>query len=56
MLGEIGLAGREVPANPAAKKRFRIEKLEERITPKKGGGGYLSSGLTYSASVGGGIY
>jgi hypothetical protein len=27
------------PATPLAKKRFRIEKLEERIAPKKGGNG-----------------
>jgi hypothetical protein len=42
---------KQAPAAP--QKRFRIQKLEERIAPKKGGGGQLSSGLTYSASVGG---
>jgi hypothetical protein len=48
---QLGLRG-QAPAGP--RKRFRIQKLEERIAPKKGGGsGQLSSGLTYSASVGG---
>ena len=38
--------------SPTPKKRFNIQKLEERIAPKrKGGGGQLSSGLGYSASV-----
>ena len=32
------------------KKRFRIEKLEERIAPKrKGGGGQTSSGLSWGS-------
>ena len=32
-------------ASASPKKRFRIEKLEERVTPKShGGGGQLSSG------------
>ena len=35
---------RTAPSSPQPKKRFRIEKLEERIAPKKGGGGQLSSG------------
>ena len=34
-----------VSASSPPKKRFRIEKLEERIAPKKsGGGGQTSSG------------
>lgn len=32
------------PAAPAPKKRFRIEKLEERIAPKKGGNGTNNCG------------
>ena len=35
---------------PTPKKRFRIEKLEERIAPKKkGGGGQTSSGLSWGS-------
>ena len=34
----------------AARKRFRIEKLEERIAPKqKGTGGQTSSGLSWGS-------
>ena len=46
--------GAQSPA-PTPKKRFRIEKLEERIAPKKKGGGgqTSSSGASFfgSASV-----
>ena len=45
--------GRATAANaPAPRKRFRIQKLEERIAPKKGGGGgggqTSSGGMSYS--------
>jgi|SoiMethySBSTD1v2_1073268.scaffolds.fasta_scaffold490912_4 hypothetical protein len=30
---------RNLPAAPAARKRFRLERLEERIAPSKGGKG-----------------
>ena len=44
---------------PAAGKRFRIEKLEERIAPKKAGGGDVqlgrtSSGMSFAST--GGLY
>ena len=32
---------------PAPKKRFRIEKLEERIAPKRGGNGTRNCTSTY---------
>ena len=45
----------QVHAPSAPKKRFRIEKLEERIAPKrKGGGGQLSSGAV--SDLGGSIF
>ena len=33
---------------PAPRKRFHIQKLEERIAPKKGGGGGAQFGKTSS--------
>jgi hypothetical protein len=46
------------PDASAPRKRFRIEKLEERIAPKKGGKGTHncggSGGATSSGSFGGG--
>ena len=47
-------ASSEPPATPLRKKRFHVEKLEERIAPKKpsGGGGQTSSGWSVvSASI-----
>ena len=38
---------------PAPKKRFRIEKLEERIAPKKGGNGTKNFCNNSSNSSGG---
>ena len=43
---------------PAPRKRFNIQKLEERIAPKHGGGGGVqfgrtSSGMSFPYSVGG---
>ena len=32
-------SGQSRPALPPPQRRFRIQKLEERIAPKKGGGG-----------------
>ena len=47
-------ASRRASTAAAPKKRFRIEKLEERIAPKsKGGGAVTSSGMGYSYA---GIY
>jgi len=48
-------ASRASPRTPAPSKRFRIEKLEERIAPSKGGKGTQncsSSGGGSSASSG----
>jgi hypothetical protein len=52
--GTTDPAPRDASEAPAPLKRFRIEKLEERIAPKKGGkgthncggGGGTSSGLS----------
>ena len=46
-------AAPESPTAPAKKKRFRIEKLEERIAPKRKGGGNssASSGFSIGASI-----
>ena len=43
---------------PAPRKRFLIEKLEERIAPKKGGKGTnnCSGGSTSSGTVSGSIF
>jgi hypothetical protein len=41
-------------AAPAPRKRFRIETLEERIAPKKGGKGTNNCGVSPSDSGGGG--
>jgi hypothetical protein len=48
-------APKQAPDAPAPRKRFRIEKLEERIAPKKGGKGtnncsFGDSSDTYSLS------
>lgn len=41
-----------VPAASAPRKRFRLEKLEERIAPKKkGGGGSSASGTSRGVSM-----
>jgi hypothetical protein len=50
--------GQAAAANaPAPRKRFHIQKLEERIAPKKGGGGVqlgkTSSGMSFPYSYGG---
>jgi hypothetical protein len=36
---------------PSPRKRFRIEKVEERVAPKKGGGS-SNSGSYYNPSLG----
>jgi hypothetical protein len=43
-------------APPAPKKRFRVEKIEERIAPDRGGGGYHNSGASGSCAYGCSIY
>ena len=52
--------GADQSGAPAPKKRFRIEKLEERIAPKKGGskgsGGSGSGGVTIASGGSGTIY
>ena len=49
--------GTRSPA-PTPKKRFRIEKLEERIAPKKGGNGSGKSSASsgYTTPTGSSIY
>jgi hypothetical protein len=47
---------RQPPEQPAPKKRFRIEKLEERIAPKKGGKGTNNCGGGPSVSEGSGSF
>ena len=51
---------REVPSSPKAasdaqapRKRFRIERLEERIAPKKGGKGTNNCPIGPSDTIGG---
>ncbi len=41
---------------PVPRKRFRIQKLEERIAPKKGGGTKNCGGSSHTLSTGGGTY
>ena len=41
---------------PAPRKRFRIEKVEERVAPKKGGGSIGSGGSETSLTGGSGNY
>jgi hypothetical protein len=42
------------PELPARAKRLRIEKLEERIAPKKGGNGTHNCGTANCTSLSGG--
>lgn len=44
------------PAAPAPSKRFVIEKLEERIAPKKGGKGTHNCGGGSSITITSGCY
>jgi len=44
------------PQAPAPRKRFRIEKIEERIAPKKGGGQGSIDGSSYPTSSSSGSY
>jgi len=41
---------------PAPKRRFRIEKLEERVAPSKGGNGTnnCTNNCAWASSIGGG--
>jgi len=45
-------APKHAPDAPAPRKRFRIEKLEERIAPKKGGKGTHNCGGSVQTSSG----
>jgi len=44
-------APKQAPESPAPRKRFRIEKLEERIAPKKGGKGTHNCGGSSSITI-----
>ena len=43
-------APKQAPDSPAPRKRFRIEKLEERIAPSRGGKGTKNCGSSFHHS------
>ena len=48
--------GNPQPSAPAPRKRFRLERLEERIAPAKGGKGTNNCGGANTSLSGGTIY